>query len=364
MKFKLIRFAFILIIVSLITSISFGEEKTYEKAEVLEFEEQEDEFNARYQNIKLRLLTGDDKGKEIEIVNYLSDNEFVNIPIEKGKKVLLLVDYEDGNVSYYIASEVRDHYIFYLIILFLLVILFVGRIQGIKTIITLGITFLFIAFVELPLLSKGYNPVYVTIFVGVLITIITIFIISGRTKKSLAAILGTIIGVLFAGTLSIIVSMKSNLTGMNMEEAMILASIYENGFNFQHLLFSGIILGSLGAIMDVAMSISSSIEEIYKVNPNRSKRKLYRSGIRVGRDIMGTMANTLILAYVGSSLPMLLLFTSIDDNMTRIINLDIIATEFIRSIAGSIGLVLAIPATAFISVYMIRENKKEKTITE
>ncbi len=356
---KIRRTFFIIMILFLMPAISFAEGKTYEKGQVIEFEEQEDEFGSKYQKIKLRLLTGKEEGKEIEIMNYLSDNELINIPIEEGKKVLLLYDKEAS--EYYIASEVRDHYVLYLLILFLLVILFVGRMQGIKTIITLGITFLFIAFMELPLLSKGYHPIYVTIFVGILITIITICIISGWTKKSLSAILGTMVGVLFAGALSIIVSVQSNLTGMSMEEAMILASIYENGLNFQHLLFSGIILGSLGAVMDVSMSISSSIEEIHKASPNRSKKSLYRSGLRVGRDIMGTMANTLILAYVGSSLPMLLLFTSIDDHMIRVINLDVIATEFIRSIAGSIGLVLAIPATAFISVYMI---KMKKTISK
>ena len=148
-------------------------------------------------------------------------------------------------------------------------------------------------------------------------------------------------------------------------EAMMLAYIpQEVNFDFRSLLFSGIILGSLGAVMDVGMSISSAIEEIYNANSNITRKDLFTSGMNVGKDIMGTMTNTLILAYTGSSIPILLLFMAYETSMIKILNLDIIATEVIRSLAGSIGLVLTIPLTAFIASVLIKKDNKRDAIND
>jgi uncharacterized membrane protein len=130
-------------------------------------------------------------------------------------------------------------------------------------------------------------------------------------------------------------------------------------FDFKGLLFSGIILGSLGAVMDIGMSIASSIEEIHRVNPSLTRKELFSSGMNVGQDVMGTMTNTLILAYTGSSIPLLLLFMAYETSFVKILNLDIIATEVIRSLTGSIGLVVAIPITALASSFFIKKGKKE-----
>ncbi len=145
------------------------------------------------------------------------------------------------------------------------------------------------------------------------------------------------------------------MTGMSTEEASMLLYIPQGiQFDFKALLFSGILLGALGAVMDVAMSIASSIEEVYKANKELSRGELFSAGMEVGKDVMGTMSNTLILAYTGSSIPLLLLFMAYDTPLVRMLNLDIIATEIVRSLAGSIGLILTIPLTAVVTVLLLK----------
>lgn len=366
------KIVLIIIMILLISGVSFGEgvdvdaefDTSMEKAKVLFVYEEDSElsFISKVQYVTIEILTGEFKGEVVEnLENVLSESYVMDIDVKLGQKVVILVEtHSDGSRQIYITSEVREGYIFGLVIIFMIVLIYVGRIQGLKTIFTLFITMFFIFMVEIPLLLRGYNAIIVTVVVAIFITIITISVISGFTKKSLAAILGTIIGVIIAGGLTIYISSKVKLTGLSNEEAVMLLAVSGGSFNFKHLLFSGILLGALGAVMDVSMSIASSIEELHNVNEGLSPRKLFNSGMRVGRDIMGTMSNTLILAYTGSMLPLLLLFMSTGDSWTRVINLDIIATEVIRAIAGSVGLVMTIPITATIAVILIKNKEMDK----
>lgn len=334
-------------------------EKEYVKGRVISVEEEEIESNfiTKIQYITVEILSGEKKGEIVEVENALSDSIVTDIEVEVGQKVLVMNETLNGVEASYIVSHARDHYLTALVIVFIISLLVVGKLKGLKTIFTLAITVGFVFFIELPLLVKGYHAVAVTVVVALLVTVITVTVISGFTKKSLAAVLGTAAGVVVAGGIAIFVSTVTKVTGMSMEEAVMLLSIKGETLNFQYLLFAGILLGALGAIMDVAMSIASSIEEVHLANNSLSFRELFNSGMRVGRDIMGTMANTLILAYTGSALPLLLLFFSIEDDFIRLINLDIITTEVIRSVAGSIGLVFTIPITALISVALIKNKR-------
>lgn len=337
-------------------------EREYVKGVVLNIEEETSEldFIDKIQVVTIEVLDGQYKGDVIVTENVLSNSYVMDIEVVVGQKVLLAEETYDGETQFHIISQVRDSYILGLLIVFALMLLIVGRFQGLKTIFTLGVTVFFIFMIEIPLLIKGYNALVVTVIVAIFITIITVTIISGLTKKSLASILGTVTGVVLAGGLSIFVSQKVHLTGLTSEEAIMLMNVEGVTFNFQHLLFSAILLGALGAIMDVSMSIASSIDELHNVNKELTMKALFDSGMRVGRDIMGTMSNTLILAYTGSMLPLLLLFRANSDSMVRLVNLDIIATEVIRSVAGSIGLVLTIPVTAVISVMLIKDKRFNK----
>ena len=321
--------------------------------------------NIMVQDVKIEITSGKYKGEVKEIENHLSDNSAYNLPVEKGDKVIVFIEEYVGGYEVFISDYMRSNYIMYLAILGVILVLIVGRFKGLKSILSLGLTIGAVVYILLPQILKGANPIPISIAISIGVTIVTIFLVSGVNSKGISAILGTIAGVIIAGLISYVVGNMAHLTGLSAEEATMLIYIPQKiAFDFKNLLFSGIILGSLGAVMDVGMSIASSIEEIYKANNKLSIRELFESGMNVGRDIMGTMINTLILAYTGTSIPILLLFMAYETSMTKIINLDIIATEIVRSLSGSIGLILTIPITAIIASLLIKKeaSKKEKGV--
>ena len=337
-----------------------------ERAIVLEVEEGEGTEDMggmpiKVQYVTLEILSGKFKGKVFDTENHLSNNFAYDISVKEGDKVIVAIEeYEEDHVEVYISDYARQSHIFYLLALFILLILIIGRKKGFKAVVTLTITVLVIIKGVLPLMLRGINPIPISIVASIFITIITIFIIAGLNTKSIAAIVGTSSGVIIAGLIAYFVGSQVRLTGLSGEEATMLLVLYEGVLDFKGLLFSGIILGALGAIMDVGMSIASSIEEIHNANNNLTKRELFNSGMNVGKDVMGTMTNTLILAYTGSSIPLLLLFMANETSLIKIVNLDIIATEIVRSLSGSIGLVLTIPLTALVSAFLIKRKDLNK----
>lgn len=372
MKRKLSLTIIILLIILLssfgIYAESFDEPNVHtEKAIVLEASEIKEEgtegFVNQYQDVKLKIISGKYENRIFDVENNLSENDAYNIIAKKGEKVIVSIEeIEDGNINVFITDYLRQNYIFGLSILFIVSIIIIGRKKGIKSVITLAITMFAILKILLPMILKGMNPIPVTILISVAITVITIFIVGGVNNKSIAAIIGTSGGVIIAGIIAYYVGSQVKLTGLSSEEAMMLMYIpQEVNFDFRSLLFSGIILGALGAVMDVGMSIASSMGEIHNANKDLTRQELFRAGMNVGKDVMGTMTNTLILAYTGSSIPILLLFMAYETSLVKILNLDLIATEVIRSLAGSIGLVLTIPLTALVASILIKKDNKKSS---
>jgi uncharacterized membrane protein len=178
-------------------------------------------------------------------------------------------------------------------------------------------------------------------------------LIAGWTKKSLAATAGTTGGVTIAGLISMFIIHQAPLSGLASTEAhILLANLGDMSLNFQGILAAGIIIASLGAAMDVSISIASSAQEIYETNKRQSKRELFAHSMNIGKDIMGTMVNTLILAYTGASIPLFLLLYN--ETGLRLLNMEIIATELTAAVVGSIGLLLAIPVTAVVSSILLK----------
>ena len=355
-------------IILLVTPFATGQEmEDFEsmdaKAIILEVEDEIiddlDGMIDEVQNIKMKILDGKYKDEIFLSQNYISSNMAYNIHVEPGDKVVVLIDEYEDYVEVYVSDYVRQNYLYYLLATFIFFIVSIGREKGLKAVVTLGITILLILKVFLPGILKGINPIPLSIGISILITLITILVISGLNSKSISAIVGTISGVLVAGLIAYFIGNKIKLTGLSGEEATMLMYTPQGiEFDFRGLLFSGIILGALGAIMDIGMSISSSIEEIHLANPDLNQKELFTAGMNVGKDIMGTMTNTLILAYAGASIPILLLFMSYETSLIKIMNLDVIASEVVRSLSGSIGLILTIPLTAYISSRLSKKCKK------
>jgi len=309
-------------------------------------------LESRLRILKVRITNGPFKGEIIEAHNFLEDNSIYNIEVNEGSQIFILPEFDsEGNImNSYVTETVKDKYLIIITVLFIIILIIIGKFKGFKTAITLAITIVTIVKILLPLILKGYNPILISSVLAIVITIITLLIISGINRKTLSTIIGTSSGILIGGTLALIFGKLSNLTGLSNEEARMLVFIPQDiSFDYKGILFAGIILASLGAVMDVSISISSSMLEIVKADPTIKKNYLISAGLNIGRDIMGTMSNTLILVYIGSTLPLMLLFLAYDISFIELINKDIIASEIIRALSGSIGLIMAIPISVFIS---------------
>jgi len=323
--------------------------------EIISFDETGGYSAKGLQTLRVKVLTGTYAGEEVVIENHFTDNPAMDIRVEKGDTVVLYMD-ERGEVTFHIIDFVRQRYVFVIVLVFVCLLLLIGRLSGLKSFITLTLTGLIVIKVMLPLILKGFNPIGASSLSAAVITILTFAIVAGVNTKSLSAIFGTLCGVLSASLIAYVTGSLANLTGLSSDEATMLVYIPQNiEFDFMGLLFAGIIIGTLGAVMDVAMSISSAMYEMKSINPEMTTGKLVKSGFNIGRDIMGTMTNTLILAYTGSSIFLMLVFLAYETTVIRIINMDVIATEIIRAVSGSIGIILSIPATVLLSAFLLNK---------
>lgn len=300
------------------------------------------------QELEVKILTGEHKGVTKTITNHLTYTH--NIYGKAGEKIIVTVDTADSK-TYDVAvySHYRASTLYSLIFLFFIGLCIIGGKKGFKSVLGLIFTFICIIFLFLPMLYRGYSPIFSAVIIVILVTSVSLFLLNGWSTKTSSAVLGTILGVIIAGIISSIVGNLVHLTGFNSEEADILVVIAgESGMKIKGLLFAGVLISSLGAVMDISMSIASSIYEIYVSNRKLTKKELFTSGINIGRDMMGTMANTLILAFTGSSLITLIMLYSYNIPYRQLINMDMISTEVLQSMCGSIAIILTVPLVAFI----------------
>ena len=322
-------------------------------------EETNEMSSGRVQNLVVEVLSGEKKGNKYNATYTVSareDSTFKFDILKVGDKVYLTIDERMEEPLVYVSGIQRHTALAVLAIIFLLSIVIVGRKKGVKTIISLAITIAIVFFWALPRIINGASPLWVAIAVSSVITIVTYIIISGFNKKTVAAILGTVGGLLLSVLVVLIFGYVTRLSGLN-EETMYLFFLPQGiKFDLVEIIFAGIIIGALGACMDMAMSIASALEEIKKENPSAGKVTLFKAGMNIGKDVMGTNTNTLILAYVGSSLTILILYMAYGMSFSEIADVEVVAEAIIRSLAGSIGLIGVIPLTAFISSLLYSKN--------
>lgn len=319
----------------------------------------------KVQPVVVEITEGDYIGEEFStdyVLTYDIEGKILAYELDVGDKVSVeIVEDDEGNATATVLDVVRAPYIFGLFALFLLSILLVGGKKGIKAILGLLFTILLVYFIMIRGIFQGANAIRTAVISAALIIIGTFIIIgSGINKKILTAALGTLGGVLSAGIISLIFNHMAKMTGACEDAIQLSINMTTMNFNFRDLLFAGIIVSALGACMDVGMSIASSLDEIKMKNPDITWKELLKSGMNIGRDVIGTMTNTLILAYVGSSLTLILLFMACEMNIYEILNKETIAEEIIPAIAGSIGVVFTVPITSL--VYSILN--KDKVIYE
>lgn len=311
--------------------------------------------------VTARVLGGTYAGQEISFFHVVPDQPGMAVLVQPGDEVILSVEVEGNKITNaFISDHARDKKLYYLAGFFVLLMVIIGGLKGAKSVLALVLTGGGIFYVLLPLMFKGYQPILMTVLVAAVMTTLTMILVHGFNLKTLAGIIGTTSGVIAAGVLAMLVGQAAKLTGFSSEEMQMLQYIPQQvQFDYQGLLFAGMIIGALGAVMDVGISIASAVEEVKRVNPKLNTRELIQAGMNVGRDVMGTMANTLILAYTGGALPLILIFMAYDMPFLKIINLDLIATEIVRALTGSVGLILAIPITSLAAGLLFTREKSK-----
>lgn len=321
-------------------------------SESLEVDDSISNMQIGKQTLKIQVLTGKYKGEEYETVNLLSRAH--NVYAKEGMHVIVGLREGDSEVNAWVYNHKREHYLYSLIALFLILLLIFGGIKGFHSALSLMFTGVMIIFVLIPLIFRGYSPIMTSIIVTSIVTLVSFVLIGGFERKTLASVLGTIIGIACAGILSYVFSYLTNVSGVNMDKGEQLVYIAQDyPIQIRGLMFASILIASLGAVMDVSMSIASSIQEIHFNRPDIGRSDLLKSGLKVGRDIMGTMANTLILAFTGGSLSLILLIWGYQMTYRQMINMPFIAIEIIQGLSGSIGIILTVPFTALVSVWLL-----------
>lgn len=238
--------------------------------------------------------------------------------------------------------------------IFLLLICIIGGKNGVKSVVGLVFTFVSIFMIYIPLIYRGFSPFWAAVIITIITTIVTMYLISGFTVKTICAIAGTVTGVLLAGLSAWLFGKVADIDGYNVSNIETLSYVGQiTNIQIGGLLFSGILIASLGAVMDVAMSVSSAMCEIHDKAPQLGCLELFKSGMNVGRDMMGTMSNTLILAFVGSAVSELVINYAYNLPFRQIINSYNIGIEIMQGVSGSIGVILTVPAVAVVTAWLL-----------
>ena len=333
--------------------------QTFEKAEVTEILQDNLDSNGTRvgeQKVHVKMLTGARKGEELDVTS--SSGYLFGAACTVGMKVVVMQSVAGETTIASVYSQDREWVIYIFALLYLLALCVIGGKQGIKGCLGLIFTFFCVIFVYLPLVYLRFSPFWAAVFICFLTTLVTMYLIGGPTKKTCAATLGTLAGVVLAGLSAWCFSNASGISGYNVSDIETLMTLWNtNRIQVGGLLFSGLLISCLGAVMDVAMSISSAIDEIYKQNTALSRKELFKAGMRVGRDMMGTDSNTLILAFAGSSVSTLLLDYAYDLPYQQIINSNNIGIAIMQGLAGSFGIVLSVPLTVLICTVLFHKNE-------
>lgn len=323
----------------------------------------------KVQEVTVEITEGDYIGDEFTtnyVLSYDIDGKILAYELDVGNKVSVqIVESADGSITVTVLDVVRANYIGVMFALFLLSVVIIGGIKGVKAIIGLLYTIALIYFVLIKGIFNGQDAIVNSIITTILVITGTFIVIgSGINKKIITAAIGTVGGVLSAGIMALIFNNLAKLTGAGEDAIQLSINMTTINFNFRELLFAGILVSALGACMDVGMSIASSLDEIKMKNPDITWQELFKSGMNIGRDVIGTMTNTLILAYVGGSLTLILLFMASNMNIYEILNKETIAEQIISAVAGSMGVVYTVPITSFIYSILNRDKVIYKKTSE
>lgn len=315
---------------------------------------------------KCEIKNGDEAGTVVDAIQTIdgmyAGSQYVR-PVEVGDQVMIISS--DNEFSNLPTWQFSDYYrmdkIYILAGIFLLAILLIGRWKGVNTILSLGFTFCFVFLVFVPSVMAGYNAYIWSTITCIFTIVMTLLLINSTSKKTLATIIGCISGTIIAAAGTVIMSKVMELTGFVDEHSHYLTMLdTPQPIDLRAIIFAAIIIGAVGAIMDVAMDISSSLYELSEHVPDITFGRLCKSGMAIGRDIMGTMANTLVLAYIGSSLSCIMILLTYAASMMDLLNREVIIVELLTAILGSLAILMTVPCTVVTCGILYIGRKKRR----
>lgn len=302
--------------------------------------------------------TGQYKGEIMQVYGYVGPLYGGQLKVGDGA-TLLISTYADGSHVATVYEYNRLPALAVIVALFLIATVAVGGKVGAKSLVALAMTLVCLFWILIPLLMKG-APTLLTVFlVCAYITVVTMVILGGVQRKTVCAALGTIAGTALALLFGLAAQGLARVDGLRLTDVEPLLQLRQTGtpLGLRGLLVGGIVISALGAVMDVAMSIASALTEVHTVSPNRNTRELFRSGMNIGRDMVGTMTNTLILAFLGSGFALIIYLYSLGLSPYQLISSSYLTIEVVSSISSSIGVILSVPLTALISSVILTRGK-------
>lgn len=338
----------------------------YETAKVLEVVQEEISVQPAFENsevgsqqILIEVTSGEYKGLQMAAINYLG--ALYGTHLYEGDKVVVAIYISDGEVHSITVYEYdRTLAAVILFMAFVVVTVLIGKKKGVQSLVGLFFTIICLIWILIPLLFAGAPTIITTFFICVYVAVVTYILLDGTSLKTFCAILGTIAGLLLAVLFGLAAQSIFKVHGMRMGDYVdALLQLKQGGskISLKGLLIGGMIISSLGAIMDVAMSIASAMQELISVNSSLSVKDLIKSGMNIGRDMIGTMTNTLILAFVGSSFMLVLYIYSLNVPAYELLSSTLVATQLVHGISSSIGVILSVPLTVVITAWIYKKAK-------
>lgn len=280
--------------------------------------------------------------------------------LERGDVVVLSFDPDAGEeFRYQYADQQRSPLLIGLAATFAVTVVLLGRLRGLMALVGLVLSLAVLLVFLLPALVEGSSPVLVAVVGAALIAYLALYLAHGFGAMTTVALLGTLASLVLVVVLSAVVVGLADLTGLVSEEASFIR-VGSSGLDFRGLVLAGIVIGALGAVDDMTVTQASAVWEIHGANPALGRRELYRSGLRIGRDHVASTVNTLVLAYAGASLPLLLLFVGSEQSLGTVANSEVVATEIIRTLVGSIGLVASVPLTTWLAAAVVAGRDRRR----
>ena len=309
------------------------------------------------QLVEVEMTTGVRKGQTIQMTS--SSGYLFGAACTEGMRVIVMQSVAGDTTVSSVYSQDRGGILILFAVLYLAALIVIGGWQGLKGALGLAFTFLAIIYLYLPLVYLGWPPLWTSVLICAVTTAVTMYLIGGPTLKTVVASAGTVAGVVIAGLMAALFGWATGISGWNVSDIETLITLWNtNGINVGELLFAGLLISSLGAVMDVAMSVASSMGEVLAQNPSMHRGALFASGMRIGRDMMGTDSNTLILAFAGGSVSMLLLNYAYDLPILQVLNSNNIGIAVMQGLAGSFGVVLAVPVTVALATLLYTARRK------